>query len=55
MLALALIAGLSAPPAPTMLAAIDEKPKPTVVWLPDYSDGKLLARQTGKPMLVVFR
>ena len=54
MLTLAMIAGLSAPPGLT-LARADEKPKPGVIWLPDYSDGRLLARETGKPMLVVFR
>ena len=55
MFTLALIASLAAPPALPLLATIDEKPKPGVIWLPDYSDGRLLARETGKPMLVVFR
>ena len=47
--------------APAIIAAVlsvpvaADKPKPAEGWETDYTKAKAIARQTGRPMLVVFR
>ena len=55
MQALVLFASLVFSAVSNLTALTADKPKPAAGWMTDYAQARQIARQTGKPMFIVFR